>query len=145
MNTRLCAVVIGLTISALCRYAPASEIFVMNNNGFVSYQYSGSGSDPTNMPYAYFRSFDVSCYMPQPISPIPAAPTTPSTVTPPTTGSGGTGGDSPQSGTTPPPVTPTVTSTGVPLPNSAAAAAFGLAVMAIVRWVRVRTRPVPAA
>jgi hypothetical protein len=146
MNTRLSAVVIGLAISALCRSAPASEIFVMNNNGFVSYEYSGSGSDPTNMPYAYFRSFDVGCYMPQPITPIPATPVTPSTVTTPSSGTTGTGGSGDAPGTgTPPVVTPTATSTAVPLPNSAAAAAFGLAMLAIVRWVRLRYRPLPAA
>jgi hypothetical protein len=140
MKKYIGAVITGLGISLFAVRAPASQIVASDNGGTVSYQFNECGSGGSGQPFAYFRGYDCSVYLQQPVTPI-CTPTPPQQNPP----SGNGDGDQtvpPGGGTTPVDTTPTiVVTTIVPLPNSAALAALGLAGTMVVR--RLRPRPVP--
>ena len=156
MNKYVLAAIGGLGISILCCRASASAIVAYNNNGQVSYAFDEGGSGGSGQPFAYFRGYDCSIFLQQPVTPIytPPPPThnNPGGNTDGNNGGdngggdnngGGNNGSPPDNGGNPIVTTPTITTTAVPLPNSAALAGSGLAGIMIIR--RLRSRPISAA
>lgn len=147
MNKYLGAAIVGLGISILCSRASASAIVAYDNNGQVSYAFDEGGNGGSGQPFAYFRGYDCSIFLQQPVTPI-YTPPPPTQNNPGGNTDGNNGGDNNGGGNNGVPpdndgnpiVTPTITTTAVPLPNSAVMAALGLAGIMIIR--RLRTRPI---